>query len=214
MRKKLLSVVVGCFVLVACTSGGEAGPTAAPSQSTELPSPSEETPIVATAIPEPTIAPTPTEVPPDPLGSLSPARNIVEHGADEDALTRILETAPFFEQDLIRVTEGGEALLDFGDQMLMRLFNDTELQVVSAEIVEDVPLGVQIFLFLGGFTGQLTEEGGRAVYETPGGVEITVLGTDYFVVYDPETELTTAGNFDGTVEVTSAGSSLSLEDGT
>jgi hypothetical protein len=209
----LLSVVAGCFVLVACTSAEETDPSAASSQGTELPSPSEESPIVTTAIPEPAVATTPTEMAPDPLGSLSPERNIVEHGPDEDALTHILETAPFFEQDVIRVTEGGEALLDFGDQILMRLFNDTELQMVSAEIAEEVPLGVQVFLFVGGFTGQLTEEGSRAVYETPGGVEITVLGTDFFVVYDAETELTTVGNFGGTVEVASAGSEVSLEDG-
>jgi hypothetical protein len=104
-------------------------------------------------------------------------------------------------------------VLDFGDQMRLRLFNDSELQMVAAQIADDVPLGVQVFLFVGGFTGQLTREGGRAVFRTPGNVEITVLGTEYFVVYDPHTMETTVGNFGGSVQVSSAGSQVSLEDG-
>jgi hypothetical protein len=147
------------------------------------------------------------------LGTLSLEENRVQHGPDENSLIPLLESSSFFEKDIIQVTEGGEAVLDFGDQMQLRLFNDTELQTVSAEIGEDVPLGVQIYLLLGGFTGQVTEEEARAVFRTPGNVEITVLGTEFFIVYDPETEETTAGNFSGTVAVSSAGSEVSLEDG-
>jgi hypothetical protein len=56
-------------------------------------------------------------------------------------------------------------------------------------------------------------EGAQAIFETPGGATITVLGTEYFVAYDPETEVTSAGNFSGHVEATSAGSTIMIEEG-
>ena len=181
-------------------------PTTSPTTS-PLPSPTPN------PLPSPPNNPTPSPTPEVPLGTLSLEENQVLHGQDESALERLLEKASFFEKDFIQVIEGGEAVLDFGDEMRLRLFNDTELQMVAAELAENVPLGVQVFLFVGGFTGELTEEGGQAVFRTPGDVEITVLGTEYFVVFDPETGETTAGNFSGTVAVASAGDEVSLEDG-
>lgn len=206
MKHILFVILLASFTLAACSPTEESAsvPATEPlSAETDIPE----------ATPAPTLTPTASPTPENPIGVLSLEENEVRHGPDENALLPLLESASFFENDLIQVTDGGEAVLDFGDQMQLRLFNDTELHIVSAEIGEDVPLGVQIFLFVGGFTGQLTEEGGRADFRTPGEVEITVLGTEYFVVYNPETEETTAGNFSGTVEVTSAGVSLSLEDG-
>jgi len=207
MKHFHILLVAGFFILGACASPTEVKQTAAPETSEKVSEVTVETPA-------PTTVPTPSSPPETPLGILSLEENEVLHGQDENALVPLLESASFFEKDLIQVIGGGEAVLDFGDQMRLRLFNDTELEMVAAEIGEDVPLGVQIFLFVGGFTGQLTQEGGRAIFRTPGDVEITVLGTEYFMVYDPPTKETTAGNFSGTVEVASAGSQISLEDGT
>jgi hypothetical protein len=205
MRKTLIVALIGIFVLGACAPAQE------PDSNTALmPSPTVPEGIPVTLAPTP--EPTPTAVPANPLGILSLEENRVLHGHDENVLVPLLESASFYEHDIVQVIEGGEAVLDFGDLMQLRLFNDTSLEMVSAEIAEGVPLGVQVFLFVGGFTGQLTEEGGRAVFLTPGGVEITVLGTEYFIVYNPQTETTTVGNFSGNVEVASAGSQLSLED--
>jgi len=148
-----------------------------------------------------------------PIGTLDLKENQVEHGSDIEALAQVLSKIAFFTNDIVRVTRGGEALLDFGDNLRMRLFNDTEIQMVSAEIAHDVPWGVLFFLYQGGFAGQLTAEGGQAIYETPGGTEITILGTDYFIVYDMEGEETIAGNFEGTVEISSAGDNMTLPGG-
>lgn len=147
------------------------------------------------------------------LGTLSLEQDMVEHGSDVDQLTPVINRALIYAEDAIRITEGGEALLDFGDQILMRMFNDTEMEVVSIDYAEDAPPAVVMHLFRGGFTGQLTAEGARAIYETPGGASITILGTEYFITYDPDTGITSAGNFGGTVEVTGAGSSIRLKEG-
>jgi hypothetical protein len=74
----------------------------------------------------------------------------VEHGSNIETLKQIISSADLFAQDAIRVTEGGEALLDFGDQILMRMFNDTELQVVSADFAENTPPVVVMHLNWGG----------------------------------------------------------------
>jgi hypothetical protein len=206
MKLIYLIIASGLLLLAACASPTAAVPDADPL----LPATGSED---ATEVPTTESPPTPSPTPENPLGTLSLEENQVLHGQDENALERLLEKAAFFEKDLIQVIEGGEAVLDFGDQMRLRLFNDTELQMVAADLAEDVPLGVQVFLFVGGFTGELTEEGGQAVFRTPGDVEITVLGTEYFVVYDPQTRETTVGNFSGTVAVASAGDEVSLEDG-
>jgi WD40 repeat protein len=163
-----------------------------------------------------TQAPEPgTSTPPagEPAGTLKLEKDRVDHGSDVNTLEQILDEIAFFANDIVRVTNGGTALLDFGDKMRMRLFNDTEMQVISAEIAADVPWDVRVFLYRGGFSGQLTEEGGQAIYETPGGAKITVLGTDYFVVYDSAAEVTIAGNFEGSVEVTGAGERIVLPAG-
>lgn len=209
MKNGLLLLTMIIF-LAACTTTQtdlaitEEAPTAT---STPEPSPEvEETaiPATATATPEPT---------PEPIGMVNLEEDQVEHGASIDSLVQIFDTVALFTNDAIRITDGGEALLDFGDKMQMRLFNDTELEIVSAEIGQDVPLGVRFFLYRGGFTGQLTEKGNEAIYETPGGVEITILGTTYFVIYDEEREETTVGNFEGSVAITHDDTEFVLEDG-
>jgi len=145
-------------------------------------------------------------------GILTPATDVVEFGSDIDLLQRIQDFVEFYAGDVVRVTQGGEATLDFGDSLLLRLFNDTEMNVDTASEPE-ASFDVQFYLWAGGFTGELTEPGGQAVFTTPGGVKITVLGTEFFVTYDPSTEQTTVGNFHGSVEVESSGTSVSLEDG-
>jgi predicted NACHT family NTPase len=146
-------------------------------------------------------------------GTLKAEKARVDHGSNVNSLEQILEEIAFFANDIVRVSDGGTALLDFGDKMRLRLFNDTEMQVISAEIAEDVPWEVRFFLYRGGFSGQLTEEGGQVIYETPGGAKITVLGTDYFVVYDANAQATIAGAFAGSVEVTGADESIVLPAG-
>ncbi len=149
----------------------------------------------------------------DPAGIVIRKATVVEHGPDIDSLEELLDEIPFYEGDALRVTQGGEALMDFGDRLWLRLFNDTELNVVSAKAEQGTSWDVQAFLEAGGVTGELTEAGGQVVIEVPGGPRITILGTTFFVVYDPATGVTTVGNFHGHVEVTDGGRSITLSPG-
>lgn len=148
------------------------------------------------------------------LGSIRRETDTVEHGASVDALEPVADEVTLLVGDVLRVRDGGEGLLTFPDGMLLRLFNDTQLNVVAVESDPGNPVEVRMFLEEGGFTGELTAEGGSAVFKTPGGAEITVLGTEFFVVYDAVERVTLAGNFKGHVEAAGAGQSVTLKDGT
>lgn len=147
------------------------------------------------------------------LGRVRRELDVVEHGPGSGTLQQLTGSADLLAGDRLRVRGGGECLLDFGDMMQLRLFNDSALGVVSAESTEDVPLEVALYLEEGGFTGELTAEGGQAVFETPGGATITVLGTEFFLVYDPSRAMTVAGSFSGTVAVEGAGFTLNVAEG-
>lgn len=146
------------------------------------------------------------------FGIVARESDVVEHGDHIDALRQLFGSVLIHAGDVLRVRQGGEALMDFGDHMRLRLFNDTQAGIQS-QSAAGVPLDVRMYLEEGGFTGQLMEHGARAVFETPGGATITVLGTEFFVVYDPGTGLTTVGNFQGTVEVAGGGRRISLASG-
>src|SRR5690606_32428612 len=147
------------------------------------------------------------------LGRVRRELDVVEHGPGSGTLQPLTGSADLLAGDRLRVRGGGECLLDFGDMMQLRLFNDSALGVVSAESTEDVPLEVALYLEEGGFTGELTAEGGQAEFEKPGGVTITVLGTEFFLVYDPSRAMTVAGSFSGTVAVEGAGFTLNVAEG-
>jgi hypothetical protein len=70
-----------------------------------------------------------------------------------------------------------------------------------------------LFLERGGFTGRLDEAGGQAVFETPGGANITVLGTQFFVVYNSLQQMSTIGNYDGQVQLDTAAGIVPLQSG-
>jgi hypothetical protein len=146
------------------------------------------------------------------LGTVSAESDVVEHGSAVDLLEQLAESdVSFFEGDVLRVHDGGEGVLDFGDQLRLRLFNDSQLEILSVASEPDAPLDVRMFLEEGGFTGELQPLGGQVVFETPGGAEVTVLGTEFWVVYDASAKVTVVGNWGGTVEVAGAGTSVSLD---
>jgi hypothetical protein len=66
---------------------------------------------------------------------------------------------------------------------------------------ENLPLFARIHLETGGFTGKLTDEGGQVIFETPNGAEITILGTQFWIIYDPADQVLGVGNFEGTTVV-------------
>lgn len=147
------------------------------------------------------------------LGTVQRITDIVEHGPTVETIEQVVDEVSLFAGDVLRVRDGGEGLLVFPDGMLLRLFNDTALNITVVESDPGTPIDVRMFLEDGGFTGELTAAGGSAVFETPGGAEVLVLGADFFVTYDPMARQTVAGNFGGEVEVSGAGESVMLADG-
>jgi hypothetical protein len=108
--------------------------------------------------------------------------------------------------DSIKVFDAGEGLLDFGGDLILRMFNTTSLGGITVASSSDSPLDVRMALESGGFTGDKVKPGGKAVFTTPNGAKITVYGTSFFVVYDPDSGVTTAGNFNGRMEIEAGGS--------
>jgi hypothetical protein len=150
---------------------------------------------------------------PERIGTVSRETDTIEHGASRDSLEQVLGSNDLFEGDFLQVRDNGEGVIDFGDRMRVRLFNDTTLGITRAEAAPGTPLDVRLYLEEGGMTAELEEGQGQAVITTPGGTEITVLGTQFFVIYDDTLNLTAAGCFDGSVVIESAGSQVSLNDG-
>jgi len=143
---------------------------------------------------------------------LTAERDNVEHGADEAALAQVLSSVPVSAGEFIRISGGGEAVLDFGEALRLRLFNDTEMQTINTAPAPGASGAAYVLsLQQGGLTGQLAGAGESAVIETPGGETITILGTQFFVVHDPGAGETTVGNFDGSVEVDDGSRSFALD---
>jgi hypothetical protein len=166
--------------------------------------PSPSTPATATT----------EEVTVVPIGLIQRQVDIVEHGSGGvQYLSVLAEQAELFANDAVRVSGGGEALLNFGDALRLTLFNDSQLGI-SLEPAPDTPPIVQFYLFYGGFLGNKQPNAGEPVQvTTPAGAEITVTGTQFFVTYDPNSGETVAGNFDGSVELDMASGSQSLSRG-
>lgn len=125
------------------------------------------------------------------------------------------DDAMFRSFDGVRVSEDGEALLDLGNFMQLFLRRDTITQRVPESLVREeldrirvdfgeTPLLQQIVLAMylaqGGFLGEKSIESDPIALTTPNAV-IIVSGTTFFLVYDPEEEITWAGNFGGTMNV-------------
>lgn len=103
--------------------------------------------------------------------------------------------------DFLQVSKGGEGLLDFGNFLQLRVFNDTKLQAITLEHAENIPLYARIQLETGGFTGTLQKKEGKAVFETPNGATISILGTQFWIIYDPVRKVAGVGNFGGTISI-------------
>ncbi len=147
------------------------------------------------------------------IGTVTLVLSEVLHGSSVDTLKTLPGTRDLHLGDVLRVLNGGEGLVDFGDSMRLRLFNDTVLGVTKWDIAPDASWQAGMFLTDGGLVGQLVEAGKEVAFDTPGGAQITVLGTAFLVVYDSVNRETIVGNWNGTVIVTSAGIPIALAPG-
>lgn len=135
------------------------------------------------------------------IGTISRVSDVMQQNQ-----TQVESTNPLQPDDTIRLENGGEGLLDFGGGLLLRLFNDSQVGGVRAEGSQDTALLVRLRLEFGGFTGQLTQPGGQAVFETPNGATVNVAGTDFFLVYNQEGGESYCGSWNGQMWVEAGGS--------
>lgn len=135
------------------------------------------------------------------IGTVSLVDDKVDHNNNPLSGTENLKG-----NDSIKVTDAGEGLLDFGGDLLLRMFNTTSLGGITVASSSGSPLDVRMTLESGGFTGNKVKPGGKAVFDTPNGAKITIYGTDFFIVYDQLGGVTTAGNFSGQMEIEAGGS--------
>ena len=125
------------------------------------------------------------------------------------------ESADFQSYDGVRVVEGGEAILDLGDLMKLILKHDSEMQFVPGSLVQQeldkIAVDIQTsspldklvlaaHLLRGGFLGEKTVGGDPIALTTPNAI-VVISGTEFFLAYDPQTETTWVGNFEGTMSV-------------
>ena len=132
----------------------------------------------------------------DAIGKISLVTNVVEHNKNQ-----VTGSESFYNQDSIGLLNGGEGRLDFLGGLAINLFNDTLVGDIQSEAASGSSMLSKMRLEYGGFTGSLTTSGTSASFETPNGAVITVYGTDFFIVYDPANSTTSAGNFQGSLEV-------------
>jgi hypothetical protein len=146
------------------------------------------------------------------VGTISAEETSVESGPS-DHLVPVTNPADFFDNDTVRVTNGGVAKLDLltdqdNNHISIRIFNDTMVGDVKADPSETTDPIVTILLVFGGLTGEVPKNGGVPVqFTTPNGVDIRILGTQFLVSYDPATSTTYIGNFDGFIAYSTPGQS-------
>lgn len=120
------------------------------------------------------------------------------------------------QDDTLSVQNGGVGLVRFGQDLSIRLFNETlagEFRATRSASGPNSTLIARITLFTGGLTGRLVKENNTATFKTMSGAKILVKGTEFFIVYDPETMVTTIGNFSGLLGVNAGGISATLTSG-
>jgi LysM repeat protein len=132
------------------------------------------------------------------IATVNTMQNLVEVGSPGN-LINVPVSQAIYDNDAIRVTGGGIALLNFLDTTVLKLFNDTSIGGVNVEISPSTNKRLRMKLERGGLSGQVVKDSGGVGFEMPNGTHIYILGTSFYVTYDPTTDIVSAGNFDGTV---------------
>jgi hypothetical protein len=134
------------------------------------------------------------------IGTISTVQTRVQAGP-LDNLSNVSISQVLYSHDAVHVTEGGIALLNFLDQVALKLFNDTTVGGVSAEVLETTNRRLHMKLERGGLSGQVVKgsNSGGVDFEIANGVHIYIVGTSFYVTYDPTTDIVSIGNFDGII---------------
>ncbi len=132
------------------------------------------------------------------IGTVNTMQNNVQAGPIGN-LSNVPVSQTLYDDDAVRVIDGGAALLNFFDQIALRLFNDSSIDGVNVEILESTNRRIRMKLERGGLSGEVAKDSGGADFEIANGIHIYILGTSFYITYDPATNIVSTGNFDGTV---------------
>jgi hypothetical protein len=144
--------------------------------------------------------------PPDtagkPIGSIQQLQGGVRAGP-ESALQDVSPSRDMYDNEAAQVYNQGKARLDYGYGITFTLYNDTS--TVGTRVSASGQ--VETRLAAGGLTGH-NAAGSRTEVQLPNGGSVVILGTTYFILYDPASSTAWVYNFDGTVRYSVGGGPL------
>lgn len=138
----------------------------------------------------------------EPIGSIAKINARVEAGRSGN-IQEVASSRNFYNNESVRVVNKGKGRIDFNDGSTITLLNNTSTDKVTAKFS---PAEIGVFLSNQGFDGYVPR-GSSFTVDMPNGAQVKILGTQFFVVFDPGTNYSTVGNFDGTVLFTPPGGS-------
>ena len=136
----------------------------------------------------------PPPAPSQAVGQVEKLQGAVQAGP-ETALSNVDPRREMYNNDAVRVFDNGKANLDFGYGLTFTLYNNT-VGAGTNVITEGTSHQAVLKLSEGGLKGH-NPDGSRTTVELPNGVDIFILGTNYFIIYDPAEERAWVYNFDG-----------------
>jgi ABC-type transport system substrate-binding protein len=123
--------------------------------------------------------------------------------AGRSNIKEVTDWRKFYNNESVRVVNDGKGKINFNDGSTITLYNNTITDQVTAKFN---PAEIGLYLSNQGFEGYVPQ-GSSFTVDMPNGSNVKILGTQFFVVYDPDTSYSIVGNFDGTVLFTPPGGS-------
>src|SRR6266498_371640 len=139
----------------------------------------------------------PTPSPTQSVGQMEKIQGGVQAGP-ESYLINVDPRRDMQNRDAVHVFDKGKANLDFHYGLTFTLYNDTVAEGTSIG-TEGISRQAVLKLSQGGLKGH-NPPGSKTTVELPNGVNILILGTQYFITYDPVADKIWVYNFDGTVQ--------------
>jgi hypothetical protein len=155
------------------------------------------------------IAPTPTTENTPSAASIGTVLNIRTqvYAGDPDSLKLIEGKTDLGNDDFVKVADGGKARLNFPGPISLLLYNQSEMENIKLEFENNSNPRIVNRLIRGGFSGYV-EPGNQLTIDLAFGVQVNVLGTNFFVLLDDENGFITVGKFDGTLSVSVPGQDI------
>jgi hypothetical protein len=137
------------------------------------------------------------------IGTVSNIRTQVYAGAP-DNLKLIKGESKLGNEDFVTVADGGKARLIFPGPISLLLYNQSEMDGIKMEFENNSNPRIVNRLIRGGFSGYV-EPGNHLTINLAFGIQVNVLGTNFFVLYDDKNGFVTIGKFDGSLSVSIPG---------